>query len=46
MVPKTYHTTDLFSMRHYTGAINGIGELALDLVQALENSLIIKTCAI
>ncbi|MGK7933191.1 MAG: TniQ family protein [Microcystaceae cyanobacterium] len=36
IVPKSYHTTNLFCMRNYTGAVNGTGELAQDLVQALE----------
>ncbi|MEL4897799.1 TniQ family protein [Crocosphaera sp. Alani8] len=36
IVPKNYHTTNLFCMRNDTGAINGTGDLAQDLVQALE----------
>jgi transcriptional regulator with XRE-family HTH domain len=36
IVPKSYNTTNLFCMRNYTGATNGTGELAFDLVQALE----------
>jgi hypothetical protein len=36
-IPKTYKTTNLFEMRSLTGALNGIGTMALDLVTVLES---------
>lgn len=37
LVPKPYSSTNLFGMRNFTGAVNGTGTMALDLVQVLEN---------
>jgi hypothetical protein len=36
LVPKVYRSTNLFGTRNLTGAVNGTGTMALDLVQALE----------
>lgn len=36
-IPKTYKTTNLFEMRSLTGALNGVGTMALDLVTVLES---------
>ncbi len=36
LVPKVYRSTNLFSTRNLTGALNGTGTMALDLLQALE----------
>ncbi|MBD2345546.1 TniQ family protein [Anabaena subtropica] len=36
-IPKTYKTTNLFEMRSLTGAVNGIGTMAFDLVTVLES---------
>lgn len=36
-IPKTYKTTNLFEMRSLTGAVNGIGSMAFDLVTVLES---------
>lgn len=35
-IPKTYKTTNFFEMRSLTGALNGIGTMAFDLVTVLE----------
>ena len=36
LVPKVYRSTNLFGTRNLTGAVNGTGTMALDLLQALE----------
>lgn len=36
-IPKTYRTTNFFEMRSLTGALNGIGTMAFDLVTVLES---------
>jgi hypothetical protein len=36
LVPKVYRSTNLFGTRNLTGAVNGTGSMALDLVQVLE----------
>ncbi|MEA5603259.1 TniQ family protein [Nostoc sp. UHCC 0252] len=36
-IPKTYRTTNLFEMRSLTGALNGLGTMAFDLVTVLES---------
>ena len=36
LVPKVYRSTNLFGTRNLTGAVNGTGTMALDLLHALE----------
>lgn len=36
-IPKTYKTTNLFEMRSLTGAVNGTGTMAFDLLKVLES---------
>ncbi|HEY9693625.1 MAG TPA: TniQ family protein [Oculatellaceae cyanobacterium] len=36
LIPKNYRTTNIFEMRSLTGALNGIGTMAFDLVKTLE----------